>query len=459
MLIPYISSKEEGERYGLLGTVFFPLSNSESSTSPTPTLLSTLRSTTHVGCGPFRSSNVDASVSWLDSGASFVVFDVNPEAQEDKDESVPAAASSIVLLPSNRVIVRITCGENSTLLSSVLSSSSSSLSLSSSLCAALNLLKEHVRGFIFAFNGPVTTELVSAIKAHTGSNSEIIFERRVNDEAVSMMQPVDVGRLHRLGVNVLSMAQRDTRASPEEVELETTKGKLDIGACVTSCIRSDRPDGLFTTVVSDECGRTLGLVYSSKESIIEAVRCGRGVYYSRSRNGLWRKGDTSGNYQELKALRIDCDGDALLFTVRQLGVVPAFCHLNTRSCWGEDGGLSALERTLAARLVDAPPGSYTKRLFEDDKLLKDKLMEEAMELAEATEPDHVAAEAADLLYFAFVRCAKAGVSIADIEKHLDRRALKVRRRPGDSKSYRIEAAKAFEEGLKTQNSNNGASAR
>jgi phosphoribosyl-ATP pyrophosphohydrolase/phosphoribosyl-AMP cyclohydrolase/histidinol dehydrogenase len=82
-----------------------------------------------------------------------------------------------------------------------------------------------------------------------------------------------------------------------------------------------------------------------------------------------------------------------------------------------------------------------------------------MELAEATEPDHVAAEAADLLYFAFVRCAKAGVSIADIEKHLDRRALKVRRRPGDSKSYRIEAAKAFEEGLKTQNSNNGASAR
>jgi phosphoribosyl-ATP pyrophosphohydrolase/phosphoribosyl-AMP cyclohydrolase/histidinol dehydrogenase len=131
-----------------------------------------------------------------------------------------------------------------------------------------------------------------------------------------------------------------------------------------------------------------------------------------------------------------------------MGSVPAFCHLNTRTCWGEDGGLGALERTLAQRLVDAPPGSYTKKLFEDPALLKNKLMEEAMELAEAAEPDHVAAEAADLIYFALVRCAKAGVAIADVEAHLDRRALKVRRRAGDSKPYRVEAARAFEESLK-----------
>ena len=452
MLIPYISSKEEGERYGLIGTVFFSLSLSESSSSPTPTLLSTLRSTPHVGCGPFRSSDIDASVSWLDSGASFVVFEVDPEAKEEEIVSVPSVAAAIVLLPPNRVVVRIIGGENGSILPSSSSSSSSSmLNLSPSLCAALHVLKDHVRGFIFSIVGSaIATELVSAIKAHMGSNSELIIERSVTAEAGVVIQPLDVGRLHRQGVNVLSLVQRDANASAEDIELQTSKGKLDIGACITSCIRSDRPDGLFTTVVSDEIGRTLGLVYSSRESIIEAVRCGRGVYYSRSRNGLWRKGDTSGNYQELKSVSVDCDGDALLFTVRQLGVVPAFCHLNTRSCWGEDGGLSALERTLAARLVDAPPGSYTKRLFEDEKLLKDKLMEEAMELAEASEPDHVAAEAADLLYFAFVRCAKAGVSISDIEKHLDRRALKVRRRQGDSKAYRIEAAKAFEEGLKNQ---------
>jgi phosphoribosyl-ATP pyrophosphohydrolase/phosphoribosyl-AMP cyclohydrolase/histidinol dehydrogenase len=59
--------------------------------------------------------------------------------------------------------------------------------------------------------------------------------------------------------------------------------------------------------------------------------------------GLWRKGDTSGNYQLLKSIRLDCDSDALLFIVRQMGSVAAFCHLNTRTCWGEDGGLGALE--------------------------------------------------------------------------------------------------------------------
>lgn len=101
--------------------------------------------------------------------------------------------------------------------------------------------------------------------------------------------------------------------------------------------------------VSDECGKTLGLVYSSKDSIVEAVRCGRGVYYSRSRGGLWRKGDTSGAWQALKGIKLDCDSDALLFTVKQMGSIPAFCHLNTRNCWGEDTGLTALEVSARPR--------------------------------------------------------------------------------------------------------------
>jgi phosphoribosyl-AMP cyclohydrolase len=99
-------------------------------------------------------------------------------------------------------------------------------------------------------------------------------------------------------------------SSPEDSELESAAGRLDLGQCLAACARSDRPDGLFTTVVADECGRALGLVYSSGESVAEAVRCGRGVYYSRSRGGLWRKGDTSGNFQELRSVRLDCDGDA-----------------------------------------------------------------------------------------------------------------------------------------------------
>jgi hypothetical protein len=85
-------------------------------------------------------------------------------------------------------------------------------------------------------------------------------------------------------------------------------------------------------------------------------------------------------------------------------------------------------------------------------------MEEAAELAEAEEPDHVAAEAADLLYFAFVRCAAAGVTLADVEGHLDRRTLKVRRRAGDSKPYRIAAAQAYLEAVSKAKSGGGASA-
>jgi phosphoribosyl-ATP pyrophosphohydrolase/phosphoribosyl-AMP cyclohydrolase/histidinol dehydrogenase len=179
--------------------------------------------------------------------------------------------------------------------------------------------------------------------------------------------------------------------------------------------------------------------------VVAALECGRGVYYSRSRNGLWRKGDTSGHYQTLHRLDVDCDGDALRFTVTQRGDsddvndTAAFCHLNTLTCWGEPRGLRHLEDTLKERLNSAPEGSYTKRLFDDPELLRDKLVEEAQELAEATEPKDVAGELADVLYFAMARAAKAGVSMDDAVAELDRRTRKVTRRQGDSKAFRIAA--------------------
>jgi len=213
-----------------------------------------------------------------------------------------------------------------------------------------------------------------------------------------------------------------------------------LGSAYVSCIRTDRPDSLFTTVVCTRSGEALGLVYSSRESIIAAIECGRGVYYSRSRNGLWRKGDTSGHYQTLHRIDVDCDGDALRFTVTQRGEdCVAFCHLNTLSCWGEPHGLRHLEGTLRDRLKNAPAGSYTKRLFDDDVLLRDKLVEEAQELSEADTRQHVAEELADVLYFAMVKAVKAGVSIDDAVRELDKRTRKVTRRQGDSKAFRIKA--------------------
>jgi len=211
-----------------------------------------------------------------------------------------------------------------------------------------------------------------------------------------------------------------------------------LGLSYAACIRTDRPDGLYTTVVCTRSGEALGLVYSSKASIIAALECGRGVYYSRSRNGLWRKGDTSGHFQILHRIDVDCDGDALRFMVTQCGNdVAAFCHLNTLTCWGDSVGIRHLEQTLNTRIKEAPVGSYTKRLFDDEELLRDKLVEEAQELSEADTKQHVAEELADILYFAMVKATKCGVSIDDAVAELDKRNKKVTRRKGDSKAFRI----------------------
>jgi phosphoribosyl-ATP pyrophosphohydrolase len=170
----------------------------------------------------------------------------------------------------------------------------------------------------------------------------------------------------------------------------------------------------------------LGLVWSSRESVREAVRLRRGIYWSRRRGALWVKGETSGAVQELLAVDLDCDRDVLRFTVRQTD--PGFCHLNTRTCWGPDRGLGELARRLAARRLDAPAGSYTRKLLDEPELLAAKLREEADELVQAVEREHVIHEAADLLYFTLVRLAREGIELAEVEAHLDARALKVTRR-------------------------------
>ena len=103
-------------------------------------------------------------------------------------------------------------------------------------------------------------------------------------------QPDDVGRLHRLELHVSCPAVTHpvvaaAAASADAPSSSSGSGSsaVDVGLCLAACSRTDRPDGLIATIVSDEHGKALGLVYSSKESIVEAIRCGRGVYYSRSR--------------------------------------------------------------------------------------------------------------------------------------------------------------------------------
>ncbi|KAH3683046.1 hypothetical protein WICPIJ_005982 [Wickerhamomyces pijperi] len=226
-------------------------------------------------------------------------------------------------------------------------------------------------------------------------------------------------------------------------------GKLNIADLLLPRLKTDRADGLYTTLVTDVAGHSLGLVYSSKESIKAAIANKAGVYQSR-RHGLWFKGKTSGATQELIRLDLDCDGDCLNFVVTQTGV--GFCHLETDSCFGDLTGLSRLEATLKDRLVNAPEGSYTKRLFTDEALLQAKIKEEAEELTEAETKEDIAWECADLLYFALARCVKNGVSLADIERNLDLKGLKITRRKGDAKPkfIKTEDSKPAEKKQKTE---------
>ena len=226
------------------------------------------------------------------------------------------------------------------------------------------------------------------------------------------------------------IAELDRLGADAQVGMALYSGRLPLAEAIAAPLQSDRADGLWPTIVADEGGRALGLVYSDRESLRAAVDEQRGIYHSR-RRGLWRKGESSGHTQELLRVDLDCDRDALRFTVRQKGA--GFCHLETQTCWGEDGGFASLARTLAARVAEAPEGSYTARLFSDPALLAAKLREEAGELAEAEGRDEVTWEAADVLYFTLVAMARAGVELADVERELDRRARRVVRRPGDAK--------------------------
>ena len=210
----------------------------------------------------------------------------------------------------------------------------------------------------------------------------------------------------------------------------TSNTKINVADAFLAPLESDRPDRLFPTIVSDETGHSLGLVYSSPESVKESIVTGKGVYQSR-KHGLWRKGETSGATQRVVQIRVDCDSDSLEFRVVQHG--PGFCHLNRQSCFGKATGLPALESVLQSRLDSAPDGSYTKRLFTDSALLRSKIMEEADELCKAESKEDVSFEAADLFYFALAKCVAAGVGIADIERSLDKKAKKVTRRPGNAK--------------------------
>lgn len=226
------------------------------------------------------------------------------------------------------------------------------------------------------------------------------------------------------------VAWLDRLGADAQVGMALYTGRLTLPDAMMAPLR-ETADGLWPTVVCDEDGKALGLAWSNPESLRRAVTERCGIYWSRSRREVWVKGATSGNRQELTRVDLDCDRDTLRFLVGQDGA--GFCHRGTRTCWGTDFDLDALERTIAARRGAPAESSNTARLLAQPELLAAKLREEAYELAEARSREEAVEEAADLLYFTLATLAARGARLRDVREALERRSLRVTRRPMQAK--------------------------
>jgi phosphoribosyl-AMP cyclohydrolase / phosphoribosyl-ATP pyrophosphohydrolase len=191
-------------------------------------------------------------------------------------------------------------------------------------------------------------------------------------------------------------------------------------------------NGLVPCVTQDwSTGEVLTLAYMNSEAVERTLQTGEMHFWSRSRQELWHKGETSGNVQRMRALRFDCDADALLALVEPHG--PA-CHTGERTCFhralGADGvatheALPALARTLADRHREMPEDSYTARLFRAGQArMGAKVEEEAEEVARAAREEsdeRLRSEAADLLYHLGVVLEARGLTYADALAELTNR--------------------------------------
>ncbi len=343
--------------------------------------------------------DVETALGWLDLGAEKVII------------GTAASPELLERLPSERVIVALDSRDD------VVLSHGWRESTGRDLMSRVDELRALCGGFLVTF-----VEREGLLQGTDLDRAGRVIAAAAPARVViagGIESPEEVAVLDRLGADA-------------QVGMALYTGELTLGAALSAMLTSDRPDGLWPTVVVDEHGVALGLVYSSSQSLVAAIEQGRGIYHSRSR-GVWIKGETSGATQELLAVDLDCDRDTLRFTVRQHG--PGFCHTGDRTCWGEDHGLGRLQRRLTRIGEAGDPSSNTRRLLGDPDLLASKLLEEASELADAT-PDQVTHEAADLLYFLLVRATADGARLEDLERELDLRERRVTRRPMVAKEDR-----------------------
>ncbi len=197
--------------------------------------------------------------------------------------------------------------------------------------------------------------------------------------------------------------------------------KVSLKNAFTRCLDWQKTDGMIPVIAQDERSReVLMMGYANREALEKTFETGKLTFFSRSRNALWTKGETSGHFLDVVKLRADCDRDTILATVKPNG---GACHTGSWTCFtsapDEKSTLERLYGTISERFANPKPGSYTATL--DNKRVREKVEEEAEEICEADGKDEVVWEAADLLYFVSVLMYKEGVDWQDVYNELDKR--------------------------------------
>ncbi len=194
----------------------------------------------------------------------------------------------------------------------------------------------------------------------------------------------------------------------------------------------DKMDGLLPAIVQDaETGAVLMLGYMNRAALAATEASGRVTFWSRAKQRLWTKGETSGHFLQVRNIAADCDRDTLLILAAPHGPT---CHQGTATCWGEDAPrtlaehsafLAKLESIIDARIADRPPGSYTAKLVHQGvQRMAQKVGEEGLELALAAvgqSDAHIVGEAADLLYHTLLLLRCKGLSLAQVTAELQAR--------------------------------------
>ena len=244
-----------------------------------------------------------------------------------------------------------------------------------------------------------------------GTNMEYVKQLR---EAVSCRVVVAGGVS-----SVEEIAELEKLHCDVQLGMALYTNKVSLKDAFISCLNFEKSP-LIPVIAQSMNGEVLMQGYANAQAFEKTFECGKLSFFSRERQTLWTKGETSGNFLEVIKLRVDCDRDSVLATVIPTG--PS-CHTGSWTCFGSDpqekSSMGRLYNIIADRFANPKPGSYTATL--DAKRVREKVEEEAEELCEADTKDEVIWEAADLIYFINVLMYKEGVTWQDVYDELDRR--------------------------------------